>query len=93
MEVRIKVCDVCEDPTRQVTTYTVTADGRSGTTDRCTEHSEALEAILGVREARKTAPVAPRPAQQAARTVSTPAKRAGRARITTMDEIEAGKRR
>lgn len=47
MELRLTVCDICEDPTRSTTTYTIsTADGRTASTDRCDEHGELLEQIL-----------------------------------------------
>ena len=41
-----KSCDVCKDPNRPVTTYSVTAKGQEATAVRCAEHGTELEAIL-----------------------------------------------
>jgi hypothetical protein len=46
MQKEITVCDVCQDLTLPVTTYTVSAAGRTATTDLCANHSADLEAIL-----------------------------------------------
>lgn len=83
MKVSMQICDVCRDPSRAITTYTVTAGDRSRDTDRCDEHSHVLEAILAGEPDIPTE----RPAR--------PPRRGGapRPKIVTLEEIDALKQR
>lgn len=96
MEISVRVCDVCQDPSRPVTRYTVLVEDerreRKGQTDRCDEHNEELERV--VRGA--NAPV-PR-ARPSAKTFGSESVSQGRRsggssrRVVSMDQIEASKR-
>lgn len=109
MKVNITVCDICKNPTRPVQPYLIALGtvedlmagrARFGTTDRCAEDAAELEAIIQAGET-AAAPVelppnkAAKPAfVQAPKAKSAPTKApTRRTRITTMDEIEAQKRR
>jgi hypothetical protein len=98
MEVSIRVCDICEDPSRATTRYTVEADGVTGSTDRCEEHGETFALVLagrGVVPAKRARPA--RAAEPATFPSESPAprrtSRTGRQRVVSMDQIEEGKRR
>jgi len=84
MRKELVVCDVCEDPSRPVTTYTVTSEGGEGDTDRCAEHGADLEAILQPKET----------VTQSHKAAAAPRKRPGRpaAKVVSMEEVEAAKK-
>jgi hypothetical protein len=78
--VDMKPCDVCRDPGRATTTYTVNDGEREGATARCAEHGRDLAAIVSgtpakVERTRLRSGGPPRP------------------KLKTMEEIEALKRR
>ncbi|MFY1688190.1 hypothetical protein [Plantactinospora sp. WMMB782] len=95
MEITVRVCDVCTDPTRAVTTYTVTdQDGRSGSTDRCEVDGESLATIIAATRA-----VAPKVASSARTEGKKPGKKATAPRrrrqteVMTLEQIEEMKRK
>lgn len=94
MEISILVCDVCKDPSLEVTRYTVTANDVTGSTDRCQEHGQPLALVLEGRGAVAEPPrPRPRPARAQAPRPETPApRRGGRKRVMSMDDIEQAKR-
>lgn len=99
MEISIRVCDVCKDPSRVVTRYTVAADDNSGTTDRCSEHGAEFARVVAskakeeapARPARKAAAPSFR-SESAAPAAPRRAARGGRQKVVTIDEIEKAKR-
>lgn len=54
MKIEVIVCDKCGDPSRPAKEFTVSSDGRTGTTDRCAEHGAELEEVLPPAEAPKS---------------------------------------
>lgn len=73
----IEVCDTCEDIKREVKEYKVESNGKSATTVLCSVHARAFEVLLG------NAKPAGRPATKKAAS--------GGRKITSVEEIEAGK--
>lgn len=95
MLVEARVCDVCRRLGEPVTRYTITADdGRRRETDRCAEHAEAFEAVLGEMMP-KSPETAEGPPERAATAKKTAKKPGGRPRrrtqVTTVDEINKAK--
>jgi hypothetical protein len=92
------VCGIDPETGAPARRYTVTgAGGRTVTVDLCETHAAPLEALLAraaTPPARVPAPL-PDPAAGAVGTApgQRPARRRGRLRITTLEEIEALKRR
>lgn len=97
MEIRIQVCDVCKDPARSVTQYTITAGGVSERTDRCTEHGEPFALVLASRREVAEVPavkqVTPAAKKAQPRKRHSPRVGPGGRRVVSVEEIEAEKRR
>lgn len=87
MQIKITICDICKDSQRTTREYTVTAEGRSGITDRCEEHAIVLEEILqGMPEPRPRA--APKPKSKS----PEPSPRGRRSRVVDISEVQAARR-
>ncbi len=91
MRITLVVCAICRSPDRSVTTYRVSAEGRSREAELCDEHAAPLEALLAGDASwlsRQPAPAAPRAAVQKA----TRGRRGGGREVVTMEQIEAMKK-
>jgi hypothetical protein len=76
-KVTITVCDECHDPSRSVTSYRITSDGRTAVKELCAEHGAFLEALFEQGTSSKP--------------TSRRLPRRGTTRIATMDEIQRAK--
>jgi hypothetical protein len=75
-EIKVEVCDVCLDRTREVTRWTIRVGTRSRTLSLCSEHAQPLIDMMGAGSPEK--PSAPR--KSAAPRKSTTKKSTGRRR-------------
>lgn len=87
MEIKIRVCNACQDRSLETSRYTITSeDGRKIAVDLCEGHSQPLEAYL-----RQSPTPAPKGRQKGSQGASGRSSGGSRRRVTTMDEIEAMK--
>lgn len=96
-EVTVTLCDVCMKLGRETTRYTITGGGMSVSADLCDQDAAPLEKIRAAAEgdAAASAPrPSPTPRKPHARKLPRDSRKViGGARVATMDEIEAMKRK